>query len=110
MKPGEFWEMTFAEVELACKGYEIRMAKSREVDRLIAGILANVYRGKGSPIPLEKVFPLYTDSLRKVEIIKTEDYGDVLKSHGKEGPTAEQRQMLINRKKWQNRDLKRNWD
>lgn len=67
--------MTFEEVDLYCKGYEIRMARLKEVPRLIAAILINVNRRHGTPaMSVEKVFPLYTDRMRKVDLMSKEEF------------------------------------
>lgn len=72
-------------------------------------MFANVNRGKGQAyMPPEKIFPLYTDSLKKGEVIKADEYENILQVHGREKPTEEDKERLINRLKWRNRDLKRN--
>ena len=71
--------MTFEEVEMVCRGYEIRMAKLKEVPRLVAGILINSNRKPGSPpIKLEDVFPLYTDKRSNSELMSEEEYNQLL--------------------------------
>lgn len=78
MKPWEFWDMTFTEVEIACKGYEKRMAKQKEIPRLVAAILMNVNRKPNSPpISLEEVMPLYTDK-EKADLMSKEEYEEFL--------------------------------
>lgn len=100
--------MTFAEVELACNGYEIRTARLKEVPRIIAGMIANVYKSGKQPVNIERYIPLYTDKLRKgVDKIGKDEYADLLKQFGRELPTAEQRERLINRTKWQSTTSKR---
>lgn len=76
MKPDEFWNMTFTELELACKGYETRMARLKEVPRLIAAVLMNVNRKENSPaIQVEDVFPLYTDKAREpLELMSKDEF------------------------------------
>jgi hypothetical protein len=67
--------MTFSEIDLACQGYETRMARVKEVPRIIAAVLMNVNRRKNSsPIRLEDVIPLYTDKERKVELMTKEEF------------------------------------
>lgn len=73
LKPDEFWSMTFSEIELACKGYETRMARIKEVPRIIAAVLMNVNRGNASVIELEDVMPLYTDKAREPKELMTKD-------------------------------------
>jgi hypothetical protein len=96
LTPAEFWNMTFKEIELACKGYETRMARIKEVPRVIAAILMNVNREKGRPaIRLEDVFPLYTDTKGRGprELMTKEEYLEMLE--------------LRKKIKWQTTDLKR---
>jgi DNA-binding transcriptional regulator YbjK len=67
--------MTFSEIDLACRGYETRMSRVKEVPRIIAAVLMNVNRRKNSsPIRLEDVIPLYTDKERKVELMTKEEF------------------------------------
>jgi hypothetical protein len=72
LKPDEFWNMTFTEIELACKGYETRMARIKEVPRIIAAVLMNVNRGNNPVIQVEDVIPLYTDGKREPPMDKDE--------------------------------------
>lgn len=66
MKPDEFWRMTFREVEQACKGYEVRLARSRELERYIAAILINANLKKGrKQVKPEDIIPLVTDRRAK---------------------------------------------
>jgi hypothetical protein len=77
LRPDEFWTMTFEEVGFACSGYEMRQAREREVERLIATILLNVNRGEDNPAYMpEDVFPLYTDKFRETKIMSKEEYKD----------------------------------
>ncbi len=95
LKPDEFWNMTFAEVDLACKGYETRAARMKEVPRLIAAILMNVNRKRGSSaIKLEDVFPLYTDKRhKKVNLMTADEFNEV--------------KELRKKVQWQSKSLKR---
>lgn len=71
--PDEFWSMTFAEVDIYCKGYETRMARLKEVPRLVAAILLNINRRKNTPaVKVEDVFPLYTDKVTRDLMSKEE--------------------------------------
>jgi hypothetical protein len=82
--PQEFWSMTFTEIEIACKGYETRMARVKEVPRLIAAILMNVNRRKNSAaIRLEDVWPLYTDQRRDIQLMTKEEYEQAKKMMGR---------------------------
>lgn len=95
MLPDEFWSMTFAEVEIACKGYETRMARLKELPRLVAAILLNVNRKHGSaPIRVENVFPLFTDGRKKVELMTKEEFENF----------KELRKNIT----WRTKDLRRN--
>ena len=67
--------MTFSEIDVYCRGYETRMAKIKEVPRVIAAILLNVNRKQGAPVvPIESVFPLYTDKKEKKELMSKEEF------------------------------------
>lgn len=94
---------------MACKGYEKREARRKEVDRITAGILANVHRKEGSAfVPFEKLYPLVTDGEVKKDLMNKEEYEKVLKQSGRKIPTQEDRETLLNRAKWRNKSLKRN--
>lgn len=70
--------MTFTEIEIACKGYETRMAKQKELPRLVAAILMNVNRATGSPpVRVEEVMPLYTDK-PTADLMSKEEYEEFL--------------------------------
>jgi hypothetical protein len=67
--------MTFEEVDIWCRGYETRMARLKEVPRLIAAVLINANRKPHTPaISLEKVFPLYTDNQIKERLMTKEEF------------------------------------
>ena len=67
--------MTWGELDLLCKGYEIRLARSRELDRLIATILINVNRGKNSAVTYpEDILPLITDKKKPVNLMSKEEF------------------------------------
>ena len=74
--PDEFWSMTWGEVETACRGYEIRMARLRELDRFIASILYNANKKEGARgLSPEDIMPLITDrKAKKVELISIEEF------------------------------------
>ena len=81
--------MTWGELELACQGYEIRLARSRELDRFIAAVLINTNRGKGtSAVSPEDILPLVTDKKRVTEVMTKEEFEeiqkDVSKRYGRE--------------------------
>ena len=76
LRPDEFWSMTFNEVELACKGYELRLARSRELDRLIASILINANRKQGTKVVRpEDIMKLPTDrQVTDVDLMTKDEY------------------------------------
>ena len=88
MKPDDFWRMTFTEVDVTCKGYEIRMAKMREVERLTATAIMNANRDTKkyphgwSP---QDIFPLYTDNKQKGadKYLTKEEYEDMIEMRKK---------------------------
>lgn len=60
---------------MICKGYEIRLARSRELDRLIASILINVNRGKNSAVTYpEDILPLITDKKKPTNLMSKEEF------------------------------------
>lgn len=71
--------MTFEEIELYCKGYETREARRKELPRLMATILMNVYRKEGTPpVDTRDVMVLYTDKDKpKVDLISKEEYEEM---------------------------------
>lgn len=77
--PDQFWAMTWTEVEAACRGYEIRLARHRELDRFIATILINANRKQGASAKTpEEIMPLITDRpAKKVELMSKADYEKV---------------------------------
>jgi len=84
LMPQEFWSMTFAEVEIYCKGYETRMARIKEVPRLIAAILMNVNRTKGTPfITEQEIWPLYTDKNKNIQLMTKDEYEQAKKIMGR---------------------------
>ena len=67
--------MTWTEIDAACRGYELRLARSRELDRFIAAILMNVNRKKGTKaIAPEDIMPLLTDQKKPVELATKDEY------------------------------------
>ena len=80
LRPDEFWAMTFGELEAACRGYEVRLARSRELDRFIASILINANLKKGrKQVRPEDIMPLVTDRrTRKAELMTAEQYKEVV--------------------------------
>lgn len=83
LKPDEFWSMTFSEVEFACHGYEVRLARTLQLERYMAVILYNANRGKGV-IPIRdpaKIMPLITDrtgkQVSKDKLITADEFEEV---------------------------------
>lgn len=67
--------MTWTEIDAACRGYELRLARSRELDRFIAAILMNVNRKKGAKaIAPEDIMPLLTDRKKSIELATKDEY------------------------------------
>jgi hypothetical protein len=74
LTPAEFWSMSLEEINLACRGYETRMAHLKEIPRLQATLFFNANRRKGTPVMHpEKLFPLYTDRFIKREPLITKE-------------------------------------
>ena len=73
--------MTWTEIDAACHGYEVRMARQRELDRLIVTVLVNANRKPGTPaIKPESVIRLITDpKARKVELMSVDEYEETKK-------------------------------
>ena len=71
--------MTFREVEAACKGYEVRLARSREMERFIASVLINANRKKGARVVRpEDIMSLVTDrKAKKVTLMSKSEYEKV---------------------------------
>jgi hypothetical protein len=67
--------MTFGEVEVYCKGYEVRIARANELPRAIAGILFKAHGGKGD---ITDFFPLITDKRNRKPPMTAEEYNDFL--------------------------------
>lgn len=70
--------MTFTEIDIVCKGYEIRTARANQVNRLVASILVNVNRKPGtSAVRPEDVFPLYTDRKGTADLMSAEEFEEL---------------------------------
>lgn len=81
--------MTWGELDLACRGYEIRLARSRELERFIAAVLINTNRGRGTAaINPEDILPLITDKKRVIDTMTKEEFEeiqrDIAKRYGRE--------------------------
>lgn len=95
--------MTFTEIEVACKGYRVRESRRKELDRVLT-FMVNQFLG-GGKTNLKTFYPLETDS--QGEKMDAGDYEETLKMFGRELPTKEEKEQLLNWIKWQ-KDLKRN--
>lgn len=85
--------MTWAEVDAACRGYEMRLARSKELERFMAAVLINANRKKGTrPIKPEDIMPLVIDRRQTgpVELMSKEEF--------------EKAQELFNKVKWPNQN------
>ena len=71
--------MTFREVEAACKGYEVRLARSQELERFIASVLINANRKKGARVVRpEDIMSLVTDrKAKRVTLMSKDEYEKV---------------------------------
>lgn len=76
LRPAEFWSMTWTEVDAACRGYEIRLARERELPRFIATAFLNANRKPHSKaIKPQEIMPLVTDpKAPKTELMSREEY------------------------------------
>ena len=77
--------MTFREVEQACRGYEVRLARTRELERFIASILINTNLKKGrKQVRPQDIMPLVTDRRAKAgEKMTSEQYNEVIEMFDK---------------------------
>jgi hypothetical protein len=75
--------MTFEEVSLACKGYEVRIAREKEIQRLHATWYLNVHSDQRY-MP-EDIYPLITDKERP--LMTKDEYFNI--------------QELVKKVKWQ---------
>lgn len=73
--------MTWAEIEIVCKGYEIRLARSRELPRYIASILINANRNpkKTAIVTPQDIIPLITDIKKEVKLMTLEQFEQIKK-------------------------------
>lgn len=79
LRPDEFWSMTLREIEVACRGYEVRLARTLEMNRFIASILINANLKKGrKQVRPEDIMPLVTDRRQhtgvKAELMSAEEF------------------------------------
>jgi hypothetical protein len=70
LRPDEFWSMTLEEVSLACRGYEVRIAREKELERYIATLILSFGGSKHTP---QEVWPLITDKENKTKLITKEE-------------------------------------
>lgn len=79
LAPTEFWNMTLTEIEIACKGYQVREARRKELVRFIAAILLNVYSRGDKKVSPESIMPLVTDNINKAELMSKDEYEEMIK-------------------------------
>jgi len=74
--PRDFWSMSWEEIAAAGRGYETRLARHIELDRLIATVLINAYRKSGTRARTpEEIMTLITDrKMRTVELMSKEEF------------------------------------
>jgi hypothetical protein len=77
--------MTWAELDIVCKGYEIRLARSRELPRYIASILINTNRNpkKSAIVTPQDIMPLITDRKKEVKLMTLEHFEQIKKEREK---------------------------
>lgn len=71
--------MTFGEIEVFCKGYEMRIARANELPRAIAGIMYKANGGKGD---ITDFFPLITDTRKPIKLMTKDEFNDFIDKLG----------------------------
>jgi hypothetical protein len=59
---------------MLCNGYERRLARTKDIQRMHLGAYLNAHRGKRGPVNIEQMVPLVTDKKRKVELLDADEY------------------------------------
>ena len=61
---------------MICNGYERRLARGKDIQRLILGSYLNAHRKQGAgPVNIEKLVPLVTDRKQhRAELMTAEEY------------------------------------
>lgn len=79
--PSEFWDMSIAEVECVCRGYEMRLSRQSEVQRLVA---FTAYMGLGGKVSnIKEFYPLLSDTdTRAVKLITKDEFNTFITELG----------------------------
>ena len=66
---------------MLCNGYEKRLARAKDIQRMILGSYLNAHRKAGAaPVNIEKMVPLVTDRQhRKASLMTADEYSERLK-------------------------------
>ena len=66
---------------MLCNGYEKRLARAKDIQRMILGSYLNAHRKAGTaPVNIEKMVPLIIDRhRRKVDLMTADEYSERLK-------------------------------
>ena len=67
--PDLFWSLTFAELSIKVKGYQINLERQWEQTRYIASLIINVNVKKANQVTPEKLIPLSFDNIEQ-KVIK----------------------------------------
>jgi hypothetical protein len=69
LDPELFWSLTFAELSIKVKGYQINLERQWEQTRYIASLIINVNVKKANQVTPEKLIPLSFDNIEQ-KVIK----------------------------------------
>ena len=69
LDPDLFWSLTFAELSIKAKGYQINLERQWEQTRYIASLIINVNVKKANQVTPEKLIPLSFDNIEQ-KVIK----------------------------------------
>lgn len=69
LDPDLFWSLTFAELSIKVKGYQINLERQWEQTRYIASLIINVNVKKANQVTPEKLIPLSFDNIEQ-KVIK----------------------------------------
>lgn len=84
--------LTWKELEIICNGYEKRLCREKDIQRMLLAGYLNVNRRKGAPaVNIEKLVPFVTDGKHKpVQRITADEFEDL--------------KRLLDKVVWQNRN------
>ena len=68
LDPDLFWSLTFAELSIKVKGYQINLERQWEQTRYIASLIINVNVKKANQVTPEKLIPLSFDHIEQKTI------------------------------------------